>query len=136
MQKKKTGSGFSTGTTTLVAEGTHIKGDVHFSGNLEVEGEVTGNIIAEDDGEARVRILQKGHVKGDVKVPNIVINGKVEGTLYAQKHVELAAKAVVEGNVHYSLVEIEKGAQVNGSFVHETAQVVEMESSPAAQVDS
>jgi cytoskeletal protein CcmA (bactofilin family) len=29
---------------------------------------------------------------------------------------------VVEGNVHYNLIEIEKGAEVVGSFVHEQPQ--------------
>lgn len=126
MQKKKGGAAFSSGSTTLIASGTHIVGDVHFQGNLEIEGEVTGSIFAEEGADARVRVLQQGQVRGDVKVPNVVINGRVEGTVYASSLVELAAKAVVEGDVHYALVEIEKGARVNGKFVHESATVVDM----------
>ncbi len=134
MQKKKSAMSFSSGTTTLIASGTHIKGDICFSGNLEIEGEVTGNILAEDGAEARVRVLQEGHVRGNLNVPNVVINGRVEGAIQAKSHVELASNAVVEGDVHYSLVEIEKGAQVNGSFVHESAKVVKM-GSPEAKAE-
>ncbi len=127
MKQKKTGKSFSAGATTLIACGTHVKGDIHFSGNLEIEGEVSGNILAAEDTEARVRVLQQGHVRGDVRVPNVVVNGRVEGVIQAQSYVELASNAVVEGDVHYALVEIEKGAQVNGSFVHESAKVLKME---------
>ncbi|MCB1669269.1 MAG: polymer-forming cytoskeletal protein [Porticoccaceae bacterium] len=135
MQKKKGVSTFSAGSTTLIASGTHVVGDIRFQGNLEIEGEVTGNIIAEDAADARVRVLQQGHVRGDIKVPSVVINGHVEGTVAASSHVELAAKAVVEGDVHYAIVEIEKGARINGNFVHESAQVVEMSSAATHVVE-
>ena len=35
---------------------------------------------------------------------------------------KLAAKAVVEGNLNYNLIEIEKGAEVVGSFVYHQAR--------------
>ena len=36
------------GSTTLIAEGTTLTGDIAFSGNLEVEGSVIGNITSAD----------------------------------------------------------------------------------------
>jgi len=121
MRKKTNAVSFSAGSTTLIAAGTHVVGDVHFSGNLEVEGQVTGNIVAEEDSSARVRILPEGRVVGDVRVPVVVINGHIEGNIFSSTQVELADKAVVEGNLHYMLIEIEKGAQMNGNFVHQKA---------------
>lgn len=118
MRKKTNNAHFAAGSTTLVASGTHVMGDVHFAGNLEVEGQITGNIVAEEGADARVRILPKGCVVGDVNVPVVVINGRIEGNIYSSHQVELAANAVVEGDLHYVLIEIEKGAQVNGSFLH------------------
>ena len=38
-----------------------------------------------------------------------------------RKQIKLAAKAVVEGNLNYKLIEIEKGAEVVGSFVYHQA---------------
>ena len=122
MRKKNNAISFAQGNTTLIAAGTHVVGDIHFSGNLEVEGQVTGNVVAEDGAEARVRVLPEGRVIGDVRVPVVVINGHIEGNIYSGNQVELADKAVVEGNLHYALIEIEKGAQVNGSFVHQSAE--------------
>jgi cytoskeletal protein CcmA (bactofilin family) len=119
MRKKNKSAPFAAGNTTLIAGGTHVIGDIHFSGNLEVEGQITGDIVAEDGTDARVRILPDGRVAGEVRVPVVVINGHIEGNIFSSDQVELADKAVVEGNLHYVLIEIEKGAQVNGSFVHQ-----------------
>ena len=103
---------------TLISKGTSIVGDVHFSGDLQVEGRVKGNILVEGGNDAKLVIADKGIVEGEIRVPMVVINGKVIGNVYSSKHLELAAKAVVEGNVHYQLIEMVKGAQVNGSLVY------------------
>lgn len=115
-KKDKTMGGFASGSTTLLSKSTEVIGDMHFTGNLEVEGIVRGNVIAK--GDARVRVMEKGLVEGEISAPNVVINGRVIGDVYSSKHVELAANAVVEGNVHYQLIEMVKGAQVNGSLVY------------------
>lgn len=117
-KKDKTMGGFASGSTTLLSKSTEVIGDMHFTGNLEVEGIVRGNVIA--NGDARVRVMEKGLVEGEISAPNVVINGRVVGDVYSSKHVELAANAVVEGNVHYQLIEMVKGAQVNGSLVYST----------------
>ncbi|MDB9949708.1 polymer-forming cytoskeletal protein, partial [Porticoccaceae bacterium] len=72
------------GSTTLIAEGTILTGDIAFSGNLEVEGSVIGNITSADEN-AKLRILNSGSVVGDIEVANIVINGNVRGDLYASQ---------------------------------------------------
>ena len=99
---------FSLGSTTLIARGAELEGDLNFKGSL--------------DEDARIRILQGGSVKGDVWVAAVLVNGHVTGDIYASKQAKLASQAVVEGNVHYNLIEIEKGAEVVGSFVHEQPQ--------------
>ena len=103
---------------TVIAKGTEVVGDVHFSGELHVEGKVCGNIIAESGGGAKVTVAEKGVIEGEIRVPTVVINGIVSGDVHSDKHIELAAKAVVKGNVHYHLIEMVKGSQVNGSLVY------------------
>jgi cytoskeletal protein CcmA (bactofilin family) len=51
-------------------------------------------------------------------VPNVIVNGKVFGDIYSDKHVELAAKAEIQGNVYYNLIEMVKGSKVDGNLVH------------------
>lgn len=107
------------GATTLIAKTTEIQGDLHFSGNLEIEGTLTGNIIAREGQSASLRILQEGKVLGKIQAPLIIINGHVEGDVHCSQHLELAAKADVKGNLYYHYLEVVKGAQVNGKLVHE-----------------
>ena len=103
---------------TLVSSKTEIVGDLHFTGGLHVDGKVLGCVIAADDPAAVVRISDHGVIEGEVRAPNIIINGQVMGDVYSSEHVELAANAVVNGTVHYNLIEMVMGAQVNGSLVH------------------
>lgn len=107
--------------TTLISKATEITGDVHFSGALEVEGKVFGNIYADDDSSAEVQIRESGLVRGEIQAPLIIINGMVEGNVYSSNHIELAAKARVNGNVYYHLIEMVMGSEVNGSLCHKSA---------------
>jgi len=107
--------------TTLVSKATEITGDLHFSGVLEVEGKIRGNIYADDDSSAEVRIRESGLVQGEIKVPVVIINGFVEGDVHSTQHLELAAKARVVGNVYYHLIEMVMGSEVNGSLCHRSS---------------
>lgn len=104
--------------TTLISKATEITGDIHFSGALEVEGKVFGNIYADDDTSSEIRIRETGLVKGEIQSPLVIINGMVEGNVYSSNHIELAAKARVQGNVYYHLIEMVMGSEVNGSLSH------------------
>lgn len=107
--------------TTLVSKATDVTGDIHFSGTLEIEGRIFGNIYAADDSTAEVRVRETGIVKGEIQAPLVIINGVVEGDVYSSNHLELAAKARVKGNVYYHLIEMVMGSEVNGSLCHRTA---------------
>lgn len=106
---------------TLVATNTELTGDVRFADQLYVNGRITGNIVADSSEGATVIISEEGTVKGEIRVPNVVINGVVEGNVYASGKLELAAKARVVGNVYYALVEMQLGAMVDGQLVHDEA---------------
>lgn len=111
------GKGHGGSHTTLIAADTEITGDIRFTGLLEIEGAIVGNISADANSEAHVRIQESGKVEGDIRVPKVVINGDVKGTVLSST-LELAPKAQIEGNVHYNTIEMMKGAQVNGNLVH------------------
>ncbi len=115
---------------TLISRGTKVVGDLHFTGDLQIEGTVEGNIIADSGNDAKLVVAEKGSVEGEIRVPMVIINGNVNGNVFSTKHVELAAKAVVEGNVHYQLIEMIKGAQVNGSLVYSGAEAAKKLAKP------
>lgn len=102
---------------TLISAVTELKGDLNFDGELIVEGRVTGDISAAEDSGAVLRVSEQGVIEGEINVPNVVINGTVKGDIHAGKHIELAAKANITGDVHYHLIEMVMGARVNGNLL-------------------
>lgn len=103
---------------TLIGRKSEMLGDVNFSGGLHVDGTVKGNVVSEDDPSSVLTLSETGTIEGDVKVPNIVLNGTVVGDVHAKHHIELASNARITGNVYYSLIEMAMGAEVNGNLVH------------------
>jgi cytoskeletal protein CcmA (bactofilin family) len=113
----KKASPAGTETTSLIASGTQIRGDVQFSGRLHVDGRIEGSIRA-DDAAAVLTLSNHAEVIGEIQAPHIVINGSVNGDVTADERLELASNARVEGNVYYKMLEMSAGAQINGKMVY------------------
>ncbi|MBI3187443.1 MAG: polymer-forming cytoskeletal protein [Gammaproteobacteria bacterium] len=103
---------------TLIGNTIVIRGDLIFSGGLHIDGKIIGNVIAEDGSNSMLVLSDHGSIEGGVRVPYVVLNGGVIGDVYATERVELSAKAQVNGNVFYNLLEMALGSQVNGNLVH------------------
>ncbi|OUR72508.1 cell shape determination protein CcmA [Methylophaga sp. 42_8_T64] len=120
----------STRIDTLIGQHTHIKGDISFSGGLRVDGSIAGNIHATGDKESVLTLSEMGAIEGEVRVPNLVVNGTITGNVFASEHIELAPKAKVQGNVYYNLLEMAMGSAVNGQMIHINAddeQILDIE---------
>jgi cytoskeletal protein CcmA (bactofilin family) len=107
---------------TLIGPDVVIRGDLEFSGGLYVEGRIVGKVVAADGKPSSLLLAEHGVIEGEVHAPVVVINGALTGDVHASERVELAQKARVEGNVHYSVVEMSAGAQLTGRLVHVQAQ--------------
>ena len=103
---------------TIIGQQTRIEGDVHFTGGLLVDGKIKGGVIAEAGSASVLTVSEHGCIEGDVRVPTVILNGAVTGDVCSDEHIELAAKARVDGDVYYKLIEMAMGAAVNGSLVH------------------
>lgn len=102
---------------TLIGAGTTLSGDVNFSGGLYLEGRIEGNVNGADE-KAHFDINEAGRVTGEVRVANVNVNGAIEGELHASGRLVLGAKARVDGDVFYHMLEMTAGAEVNGKLVH------------------
>ena len=105
----------------LIGAGTSIDGNVVFTGGLRVDGQVRGNIVAEEGKPGTLVVSEQAKVEGEIRVPHIVINGTVTGPVQSTEYVELQAKANVTGDVRYNTLEMQLGAVVQGRLVHEAA---------------
>jgi len=112
--------------STVIGQQTEITGDITFAGGLHVDGTIRGNVIAEVDQISALTLSEAGRIEGDVRVPNVILNGSVSGDVYANQRVELAPNAKVNGTVYYRLLEMAMGAEVNGQLVHTEEEPVRM----------
>ncbi len=117
LNRKRTDRAGDGHDTSLIARGTVLRGDLHFSGTLHLDGCIEGAVLAEGD-DAVFTLSENGRVQGDIRVPHAVINGQVQGDIHVGNKLELAARARIVGDVHYSLLEMAVGAQVNGRMTH------------------
>jgi len=104
---------------TLVGKHSRIVGDILYTGGVHIEGEVEGNLMAEEVDKGFVVVSETGLVKGEIRGPTVIVYGIVNGDVYATGTLELAASARITGNVYYNLLEMTTGAEVNGNLIHQ-----------------
>jgi cytoskeletal protein CcmA (bactofilin family) len=106
---------------TLIGKSVSVQGDVEFSGGMHIDGRVIGNVHATQGEPAALSVSEHGVIDGSVEAPSVVLNGRVNGDIYGSERVILGAKARVQGNVHYSVIEMALGAEINGKLVPRSA---------------
>jgi cytoskeletal protein CcmA (bactofilin family) len=104
---------------TLVGKHSRIVGDIFYTSGVHIEGEVEGNLMAEEVDKGFVIVSETGLVKGEIRGPTVIVYGIVNGDVYATGTLELAASARITGNVYYNLLEMTTGAEVNGNLIHQ-----------------
>lgn len=106
---------------TMIGSGTTIKGDISFEGGLRVDGTVEGTITAPDGSGSRLVVTDQAEIRGEIQVPNVVINGRIIGNVHASERLELHAQASVEGDLYYEVIQMEEGAGITGTCSHISA---------------
>lgn len=106
---------------SLIGAGTTIEGNLNFSGGLRIDGQINGNVIAAPGKPSTLVLSEHARVVGEVNVTHLVINGTINGPVFASEYMELQGKAKVTGDVHYAAMEIQLGAIVEGRLVHTNA---------------
>ncbi len=94
---------------SILSSDLHIKGNLKTSGDIQVEGQV--------DGDIRAHLLTVGEgatVKGECVADDVVVNGRVIGRVRGLK-VRLTSTARVEGDIIHKTIAIESGAHFEGS---------------------
>lgn len=101
---------------SLIGAGVQIVGQVTFSGCLRLEGRITGDIHARQDGVSVFVVGNGGHLVGEVQVPHIKVSGKVEGPVHASEALEVFASGRIKGDIDYASLEVHEGAQLQGAL--------------------
>jgi cytoskeletal protein CcmA (bactofilin family) len=96
--------------STLLSKDTEIRGTLKAQGPIRVDGTVIGDVIA----TKTVTIGATGVVEGSISGEDIMVAGKVKGTLTARGRIALEGTAQLEGDIQTSRLSIAEGAVFKG----------------------
>jgi cytoskeletal protein CcmA (bactofilin family) len=105
---------------TLIGKSVSVQGDIEFSGGLHIDGRITGSVRAIAGAPAALSVSEHGVIEGSVTAPSVVLNGRIHGDIACSERVILGAKARVQGNVQYGVIEMALGAEISGKLVSRT----------------
>lgn len=115
-KKRQNDEVLRTKVQTLIGKETVIEGVIHFTGGLHVVGTIKGGVKSED-ADSLLIVNEDALVEGDISVNHLIVNGQIDGNVFVEGKVELFDKAIINGDVHYTLLELPAGAEVNGKLV-------------------
>ena len=95
-----------------ISQGAAIRGDLSSSTDIRIDGQVDGTLFS----EGKVVVGETARLSGKLFATNIDFWGKMDGDIFVKDTLSLKSSAVVNGNIHVRKIQVEMGAQINGSF--------------------
>ena len=142
MEKKKTDNG--DGSVTTIGEGTQITGNIRAENDLIILGEVEGDAVCMADMQVKGKVhgnitaenlvIDRSEVRGDIKCSSRFelkggtellggieagtagIEGCVKGNVVVREKIRLSSQARIEGDIQAGTIEVEEGAEIEGSM--------------------
>ena len=100
------------GAPSILSVGLHVTGKLVTAGELQIDGEVEGDITA-----GRLTIGEHAKVTGDVRAELVIVQGEVRGSIQARS-VQLAKTARISGDITHESLSVETGAYIEGHCKH------------------
>ena len=100
----------STGSGTVVSNGSNLEGRITSQTSITVSGKVKGELSASE-----IVIEREGVVEGSIFSEHLIIIGNFEGQISANK-ITIASTGSVKGDLSYKRVAIDDGAVLDVRF--------------------
>lgn len=114
----------------FLGRGSRVVGAMTFSGPVELDGDVEGEVHAKD----RLTIGESATVKAKIVGSEIIIKGTVTGDIYASKSLILKRPARIMGNIQSALLTIEEGVVFEGKCSMASSGAIKDAPKPADKV--
>jgi cytoskeletal protein CcmA (bactofilin family) len=98
-------------TINLISNGTEITGDIKSSGDIRIDGSLTGNL----NTKGKVVIGPTGKVKGEVICKNSEVSGMIDGKISVGQLLNLKTSSKIVGDIYTFKLSIEPGAKFTGN---------------------
>ncbi|TNE34793.1 MAG: polymer-forming cytoskeletal protein [Alphaproteobacteria bacterium] len=102
----------NTNIPSIISESLKIEGDLYSEGEIQIDGEVNGNISAGTLSAGAAAVIT-----GDIEAKEMTIRGTVTGALKGEEII-LTASAVIKGDILHASLSIEPGAKIDGHLKH------------------
>lgn len=99
------------GSINLLGPGTEVKGDIISSGDIRIDGKLTGSIKT----QGKLVVGKTGVVEGEIQSKNSDLAGIVQGKINVEELLVLKASVSVHGDIFTSKLSIEPGAVFTGT---------------------
>lgn len=98
-------------SVNLIGAGTVIEGDVTTSGDIRIDGSLTGSIKV----KGKLVIGISGSIDGEVVCQNADMSGTLKGKIVVSELLTLKASAKLTGDIVTNKIAVEPGATFSGS---------------------
>jgi len=106
-ERERSGVG---GIDAFLGKGTKITGKLVFDGTGRIEGQVDGEISAQDT----LTIGEGATVNAKITGTTVIVEGHVTGDVIARQRLELRASGRVQGNITAPSLVVQEGAKIDG----------------------
>ena len=94
-----------------ISSGTVIKGEISSDSDIRVDGVVDGKMYS----KGKIVVGETAVLKGDLLCNVVDLWGKMDGDIYIKDTLSLKSTSVVNGNIRVHKLQVEMGAQINGT---------------------
>ncbi|MFW6324467.1 MAG: bactofilin family protein [Desulfovibrionales bacterium] len=97
----------------FLGAGTFFEGKLSFKGSVRIDGDFQGEV--ESDGTLVVG--REAHLRGTVRVGQLVLSGKLTGEIIATEKITLHRQADLQGTVRTPVLVVEEGGVMEGDVL-------------------
>ena len=97
---------------TLIGPGIKFTGNIEASEDIEINGQVIGNIHSGNT----ITVTQEGGIRGDIAAENYILDGVCEGNAKVSKHCKIGGEGSFTGELFAATLITEAGSAFEGTL--------------------
>lgn len=98
-------------SVSRIAKGVVAKGDITFESDVRIDGQMDGTFYS----KGRFIVGESAKIKGKMLCSTVDFWGRLDGDIYVRDVLSVKSIAVINGNIHVRKLQVEMGAQINGT---------------------
>ena len=94
-----------------IAQSVVIKGDIASQTDIRIDGQMDGTLYS----KGRIVVGESAKLQGNMLCSNVDFWGRMDGDIFVRDVLSVKSTAVINGNIQVRKLQVEMGAQINGT---------------------